>query len=99
MDQCPPGSAVAVDEGVDSFEVRVSNGCLDDSWQIIGVDECDEVLDKLGDKFRGRRNKGSRAGVVVAPADPVLLCPDAAAVRPGVCRKAAAGGPRAGDPR
>nr|WP_236565373.1 MULTISPECIES: hypothetical protein [Nocardia] len=72
MDQRATGSAVAVDERVDRLELRVRDGGLRDSGQIVAIAERDQVLHQLGYELRRWWNEGGRAGIEGAATDPVL---------------------------
>ena len=76
MDECPASAPVAVDEGVDGFELSMGDGGLGECRERVFVAKTTEVLEKGFDFLVGRRDKRGRARVVTAPPDPVLLCPN-----------------------
>ena len=80
MDEGAPSPSVAVDEGVDRLELRMSDRRLRDCRERVVVGEGAEILEQDLHVLGGRRDERSRARVVAAPADPVLHRAD----RPGV---------------
>ena len=43
MNQTPPDPAIAVKEGMDSFELGVSHACLRDRWYVVAINKLAEV--------------------------------------------------------
>ena len=63
MDQRPADAPVTVDERMDGFELRVSDGGLSHRRQRVVVAEGAQVGDKLRDRLGRRRDVLRRAGV------------------------------------
>ncbi len=75
VDEGSAGSAVAVDERVDGFELRVSDCGPDDGVAVGDSDKSGEVIDKSSYLSLGRWNEVSAEGAPPRAADPVLLLP------------------------
>ena len=81
MNQCPAGPSVAVDERVDSLELRMCHRGLGDRRKRVAVGERHKVHHEVFDKLRGRGDERCTARVVVTATDPVLDLPETASVR------------------
>ena len=73
VDQRAPSTPVAVDKGVDGFELGMANRRLRDRRQRVQIAERTEIVEKLLNLLMRRRHEGGGTRVVTAPADPVLL--------------------------
>ena len=73
VDQGPAGASVAVQERVDDLELRMHEAGLDHRGQNVIVDGRAQVLQQAWDVLRRWSHEVGAAGVVVVPADPVLL--------------------------
>ena len=73
VDQCAPRPSVAVDKGVDGFELGMGNRSLRDRRQRVHVAEGAEIVEKILNLLVRRRYEGGGTRVVAAATDPVLL--------------------------
>jgi hypothetical protein len=64
VDQHPASSPVAIDERVDSLELRVCERRLRDGGKIVLIAELAQVSDEIGYAARRRGNELCAAGVV-----------------------------------
>jgi hypothetical protein len=80
MNEDPSRAPVAVNEGMDCFELGVSDRRLGDGRQEVVAAKCAEVAHKVGNGLGRGRDKGCRARVVRATTDPILLIPKPSSV-------------------